>query len=57
MNWNKVNSTLLHIIDTIRHIIIEHKPDILSIQEANLKTQMTYDWPKFKVVTLKLTNY
>ena len=38
MNWNKGNSTMMHRIDTIRHIINEHKPDIFAIQEANLKS-------------------
>ena len=36
MNWNKGNSKFLHRIDTIRHIIQEHRPDIFAIQEANL---------------------
>ena len=38
MNWNKGNSTFMHRIDTIHHIITEHKPDIFCIQEANLKS-------------------
>ena len=36
MNWNKGNSKFLNRIDTINHIVIQHKPDIFSIQEANI---------------------
>ena len=36
MNWNKGNSKFSSRIDTIRHIIAQHQPDIFTIQEANI---------------------
>ena len=36
LNWNKGNSKFLNRIDTISHIISQHKPEFFSIQEANI---------------------
>ena len=37
MSWNKANSHMLNRINTVRHLIEEHKPDIFPMQETNIR--------------------
>ena len=47
LSWNKANSIMTNRIDTVRHIILEHSPDVFSIQETNIKK--TDDLSDFKI--------